>query len=84
MRKILALLLAIITLMFAVTLTGCGKKEPTVDPVDDNYRTFYQIFVGSFSDANGDGIGDLRGIINRMDYLNDGDINSGKSWFNAK
>ena len=55
------------------------QAEPVVDPVDDNYRTFYQIFVGSFSDSNNDGIGDLRGIINRFDYLNDGDINSGKS-----
>ena len=45
----------------------------------DNARVFYEIFVGSFSDSNGDGIGDLRGIINRMDYLNDGDPNSGKS-----
>ena len=44
------------------------------DPVDDNYRTFYQIFVGSFSDSNNDGIGDLRGIINRLDYLNDGNM----------
>ena len=52
---------------------------PMVDPIDDNYRTFYQIFVGSFSDGNNDGFGDLRGIINRFDYLNDGDINSGKS-----
>jgi glycosidase len=57
------------------------KEEPVamIDPINDNYRTFYQIFVGSFSDSNGDGIGDLRGIINRFDYLNDGDINSGKS-----
>jgi glycosidase len=46
---------------------------------DGNGRVFYQIFVGSFSDSNGDGIGDLRGIINRMDYLNDGDPNSGVS-----
>ncbi len=44
------------------------------DPVDDNYRTFYQIFVGSFSDSNNDGIGDLRGVINRFDYLNDGNL----------
>lgn len=50
-----------------------------VDQIDDNFRTFYQIFVGSFSDSNGDGFGDIRGIINRMDYLNDGDVNSGKS-----
>ena len=47
--------------------------------VQDNNRVFYEIFVGSFSDSNGDEIGDLRGIINRMDYLNDGDPASGKS-----
>ncbi len=46
---------------------------------ENNSRVFYEIFVGSFSDSNGDGIGDLRGIINRMDYLNDGDPASGKS-----
>ena len=46
---------------------------------DDNNRVFYEIFVGSFSDSNGDGIGDLRGIINRFDYLNDGNDASGTS-----
>jgi alpha-glucosidase len=30
----------------------------------------YQIYPRSFSDANGDGIGDLRGIIDKADYLN--------------
>ena len=29
----------------------------------------YQIYPRSFSDANGDGIGDLQGIINKVDYL---------------
>ena len=47
--------------------------------VDDNYRVFYEIFVGSFSDSDGDGTGDLRGIMDRMDYLNDGDPDSGLS-----
>lgn len=46
---------------------------------EDNNRVFYEIFVGSFSDSDGDGIGDLQGIINRMDYLNDGDPASGLS-----
>jgi len=32
----------------------------------------YEIFVRSFQDSDGDGIGDLRGIIDRLDYLNDG------------
>ena len=30
---------------------------------------FYQIYPRTFSDSNGDGIGDLRGIISRLDYL---------------
>jgi glycosidase len=29
----------------------------------------YQIYPCSFQDSNGDGIGDLRGIIARLDYL---------------
>ena len=32
----------------------------------------YQIYVRSFADSNGDGIGDLAGIIDHLDYLNDG------------
>jgi alpha-amylase len=37
-----------------------------------NDRVFYEVFVRSFRDANGDGIGDLRGLIEKLDYLNDG------------
>ena len=80
-KKIAALLLTFVMLLGLPILSGCQKKEaqPMVDPIDDNHRTYYQIFVGSFSDSNGDGIGDIRGIINRLDYLNDGNVNSGKS-----
>ena len=83
----LSFILAVIMICSIFTTTSCQNNDnsnndntvhvPVIDPVDDNYRTFYQIFVGSFSDGNGDGIGDLMGIINRMDYLNDGDITSG-------
>ncbi len=33
---------------------------------------FYELFVRSFADSNGDGVGDLNGLIARLDYLNDG------------
>jgi alpha-amylase len=34
-------------------------------------RVCYEIFVRSFCDSNGDGIGDLNGIISKLDYLAD-------------
>ena len=41
--------------------------------IDDNYRTCYEVFVYSFCDGNGDGIGDLDGLTSKLDYINDGD-----------
>ena len=79
MRRIGKISVAVL-LMMTMLLGGCsGKPKAAPDPTDDNYRAFYQIFVGSFSDSNGDGTGDLRGIINRMDYLNDGNMYSENS-----
>ena len=37
---------------------------------------FYEIFVRSFYDSDGNGIGDLQGVIQKLDYLNDGDPNT--------
>jgi alpha-amylase len=34
---------------------------------------FYEVFVRSFADSNGDGIGDFQGLTAKLDYLNDGD-----------
>ena len=30
---------------------------------------FYQVYPRSFQDTNGDGVGDLRGIVDRLPYL---------------
>lgn len=46
------------------------------DPQWWNHAVFYEIFVRSFYDSNGDGIGDFNGITQKLDYLNDGDPNT--------
>ena len=38
---------------------------------------FYEVFVRSFQDSDGDGKGDLRGLVARLDHLNDGDPAAG-------
>ena len=37
--------------------------------MDLSKKVVYQIYPKSFQDSDGDGIGDLRGIIRRLDYL---------------
>jgi alpha-amylase len=36
----------------------------------------YEVFVRSFQDSDGDGIGDLRGLASRLDYINDGNAST--------
>ena len=48
--------------------TGSASK---VEPVDDQIRNYYEIYVGSFFDTNNDGIGDLNGVTAKLDYIKD-------------
>ena len=54
----------------AVQMLDFNKDLTRVDR-DDKYRTTYEIFVYSFCDSNGDGIGDLNGIRSKLDYIQD-------------
>ncbi|MBU0494433.1 MAG: alpha-glucosidase C-terminal domain-containing protein [Chloroflexi bacterium] len=50
---------------------------PRVDaPAWPDNAIIYEVFVRSFCDSDDDGIGDLRGLTSRLDYLNDGDPNT--------
>jgi glycosidase len=68
-------------LVFALGLTaapliaGDAPAAPAAGWRHDWARgaVFYEVFVRSFADSNGDGVGDLQGLISRLDYLNDGD-----------
>ncbi len=42
---------------------------PVSSVVKDNYGTYYEVFVYSFYDSDGDGIGDLNGLREKLDYI---------------
>jgi glycosidase len=42
-----------------------------VIPMDDKYRTYYEVFLYSYEDSDGDGIGDLAGLTKKLDYIQD-------------
>ena len=53
-------------------------KEVTV--MSFHNKVVYQIYPKSFQDSNGDGWGDIRGVIDRLDYL--ADLGIDVIWFN--
>lgn len=54
----------------SVHMTEFNKDLQRNSPYDD-CRTTYEIFVYSFCDSNGDGIGDLNGVRSKLDYISD-------------
>lgn len=74
-----ALLFASLAIAIAVLAGGKSPSESLriaqggLPPYWWNDRVFYEVFIRSFQDSDGDGIGDIQGLIDRLDYLNDGD-----------
>ena len=84
-KKVISLLLAASMLTTMLTGCGEQKKQDEASQVtenvveydyyqdlnviDDNYRNYYEIFVYSFFDSDGDCIGDLNGVIEKLDYV---------------
>ena len=87
MKRFLALLLSVLLLTGCSapasetepaqsrTQTALAQISQLGSSPDDNYRVWYEIFVYSFCDSNGDGIGDLPGVTSRLDYLQELGVN---------
>ena len=87
-RLILSLLLITLLMGCVIDSPPVEVSDYTVDElkellVEYNAENFlkdvsvaYNIFPIAFADASGDNIGDIRGIIDKLDYLNDGDPNT--------
>lgn len=74
MRALATLVLALAAagVMPAAAQRPAGGGAPSAGPLWTDGATCYEVFVRSFQDSDGDGIGDLRGLTQKLDYINDG------------
>lgn len=69
-------------LCLGIAFLGCSKSSQNkkTDYPWWKETVIYQIYPRSFKDTNGDGIGDLKGIIEKLDYIKD--LGVGAVWLN--
>lgn len=60
-------------LTLVLSFAGCGGSVELLEEniVDDNYDNYYEIFVYSYKDTDGNGYGDLKGVTEKLDYIRD-------------
>lgn len=85
-KKIIAMMLAVSMFVMSACGQNDTKQQDSettwsqmeevntaeLNMLDDKYRNYYEVFVYSFCDSDGDGIGDIQGLISKLDYINDG------------
>ncbi len=59
-KKVFCLLLVI-----CMTVPFLAKADP------NGHYNWYEVFVRSYQDSGGDGVGDLKGLTDRLDYISD-------------
>ena len=72
-KKWRSVLAGILCLTMLTGTAAFASESETLNRNDENYGTCYEVFVYSFYDSDGDGIGDLNGLKEKLDYINDGD-----------
>jgi alpha-amylase len=61
--------------VLAALAARAGAAQTQLPPAAATWTrgaTCYEVFVRSFHDSDGDGVGDINGLIQRLDYINDG------------
>ncbi len=66
MKKTISILIC--TAMLLLSACHSGDK---LNIIDDKYRNYYEVFVYSFCDSDGDRIGDLQGLRSQLPYIKD-------------
>jgi glycosidase len=67
-------------LMGLVSISSCDQKSTlTAENYWPKAGITYEIFVQSFNDSNGDGIGDLNGVTEKLDYVSE--LGANAIWF---
>ena len=64
----------VMMLSFSICISGCVKQGNSTTDEEQPWwenAVFYEIFVRSFYDSDGDGVGDFNGITGKLDYLSD-------------
>lgn len=75
MRSLLAMTVMTVTTLLACTVSAPVSVPPGAAGAVPEWvegAVCYEVFVRSFHDSDGDGVGDLRGLIGKLDYINDG------------
>lgn len=79
MRKITLLGILLVSAYLAVAV-ALGQTSLNTEKASDRqwwkHAVFYEIYPRSFADINNDGVGDLRGIASKLDYLKDLGVNA--------